>query len=388
MPLSVANQTVVIENRVFSGKGKIHWMQFVNRGFFDHSGNLKEVQSVGRDITERKQIEEALSQSETYLRTLIHSIPDLVWLKDGGGVYLFCNSKFERFFGAKEKEIVGKTDYDFVAPDLADSFREHDKRAMAKGGPSINEEEVTYADDGHREILETIKTPIHGSDGRLIGVLGIARDITERKHAEEERKQLEDQLRQSHKMEAIGTIAGGIAHDFNNILGIIIGNMELAIDTIEAWNPARLNLEEIKKAGLRASDVVKQLLNFSRKTEQRKQTIDVRSLIKESTKLLRSSIPASIDIQFDIPDGLRTIKADPTQIHQVLINMTMPHISGDQLNKEVLKIRPEMPVILCTGFSNRIDMDQAIALGAHSYIEKPLEKTRLAHSVRKALENS
>jgi len=224
-------------------------------------GDIQGVEGVTRNITEKKIAEVALNQSEAYLRTLIYTIPDLVWLKDENGIYLFCNSKFERFFGAPEKDIIGKTDYDFIDKKLADLFRKYDKEAMKKRKPSINEEEVTYADDGHHEILETIKTPMYGRDGNLIGVLGIARDITNRKQAEEKRKHLEEELRQSHKMEAIGTISGGIAHDFNNILGIILGNTELVLDSTEEWNPNRLNLEEIKKASLRASDVVRQLLH-------------------------------------------------------------------------------------------------------------------------------
>ncbi|MFA5902946.1 MAG: PAS domain S-box protein [Desulfobacula sp.] len=549
-----------------------HWVWVLDRGKVisrTHDGKPQWMFGTHIDITSRKLAEEALRKNETYLRTLIHTIPDLVWLKDKDGIYLSCNSKFERLYGAKEGKIIGKTDYDFVDKELADFFREHDKMAIAKGGPSINEEEVTYADDGHCEILETIKTPLYDSDGKLIGVLGIARNITERKHEEEERKKLESQLRQSQKMEAIGTIAGGIAHDFNNILGIIIGNMELAIDSIEECNPVLLNLKEIKKASLRAGDVVRQLLNFSRKTEQSKKIIDIHPMIKESIKLLRSSIPASIDIQMNLPDSTKTIMADPTQIHQVLINlctnashamekeggilkidlseveldtvavsqfpeiqagqyvqltisdtghgidpeiktkifdpyfttkeigkgtgmglavvlgivknhngaisvysepgrgstfkvlfpaaegkavkdvsifkdlpkgdesilfiddeaelveigskllewlgykvetgtnpaealelfrsdpsrfdliitdMTMPHISGDQLIKEILKIDPEMPVILCTGFSNKIDSERAFRIGAKGYIEKPFDKNQLAYSIRNALD--
>jgi PAS domain S-box-containing protein len=137
-----------------------------------------------KSITERMLTEKALRQSEAHLSTLIETLPDLVWLKDPGGVYLACNQKFECFFGAKETEIVGKTDHDFVDKELADFFRKKDKVAMAAGKPTMNEEEITYADDGHREILETIKTPMFANDGKLIGVLGIARDITERKHAE------------------------------------------------------------------------------------------------------------------------------------------------------------------------------------------------------------
>jgi PAS domain S-box-containing protein len=112
------------------------------------------------------------------LRTLIGTIPDLIWLKDLEGVYLACNPMFERFFGAKEAAIIGRTDYDFVDAELADFFREHDRKAVSAVAPCVNLEWVTFADDGHRALLETIKSAMRDDEGRLIGVLGIARDIT------------------------------------------------------------------------------------------------------------------------------------------------------------------------------------------------------------------
>ena len=144
------------------------------------------VLSVIHDIGARKRAEEALRDSEAHLRTLVDTIPDLVWLKDPEGVYLSCNRRFESFFGAPEQDIIGKTDYDFTNAGQAHSFRHHDQAAMAAAAPTANEEEIVFADDGHNEVLETIKTPVHASDGRLIGILGVGRDITERKQVEEE----------------------------------------------------------------------------------------------------------------------------------------------------------------------------------------------------------
>ncbi len=146
------------------------------------------------EIDEHKQTEEKLKERESDLRTVIETIPDLVWLKDSDGVYLSCNKRFERFFGAKEKEIVGKTDYDFVEKKLADFFRENDKIAMEAGKPSVNEEKIVYADDGHSELLETIKMPMHDPKGNIIGILGIARDITQRKKTEETIRLNEERL--------------------------------------------------------------------------------------------------------------------------------------------------------------------------------------------------
>ncbi len=135
------------------------------------------------NITERKLLELTQAKNRAQLRTLVQTIPDMIWLKDAQGIYLSCNPMFERFFGAREADIIGKTDYDFVDKELADFFRAHDRKAMAAGKPSSNEEWLTFPDDGHRGLFETIKTPMLDVEGKLIGVLGIARDITERKVA-------------------------------------------------------------------------------------------------------------------------------------------------------------------------------------------------------------
>jgi hypothetical protein len=147
-----------------------------------------------RDITERKLAAARIEDERVRLRTLLATIPDPVWLKDGEGHYLICNPEFERFFGAGEAEIVGKTDYDFVDRDLADFFRQKDRDAMAAGKPCVNEEWVTYRNDGHRALLETIKTPVLDAVGNFVGILGIARDITRREQAEKEIRQLNQEL--------------------------------------------------------------------------------------------------------------------------------------------------------------------------------------------------
>ncbi|MGC9977176.1 MAG: PAS domain S-box protein, partial [Syntrophales bacterium] len=174
-------------------EGKPIAVEFVSN-VYKANGN-KVIQCNIRNITERKNSEEELRNSQGRLHTLVQTIPDLIWLKDKDGVYLSCNTMFERFFGAKERDIVGKTDYDFVDRELADFFREHDRKAMAAGKPTINEEWITFADDGHRAFLETIKTPMHDAQGTLVGVLGIGRDITERKRSEEALKESENKYR-------------------------------------------------------------------------------------------------------------------------------------------------------------------------------------------------
>ena len=184
------------EYRIFRKDGGILYVRTV--GFIERKdGKSPKIFATVQDITDQKRSDEALKDSKTFLSTLIRTIPDLVWLKDRQGAYLACNSRFESFFGAEEKDIIGKTDYDFFDKEAAEFFRKHDKEAIAKGQPTRNEEEVIFTDDGHREILETIKTPMYTSDGQLAGVLGIGRDITERKRTEDALRESEERFKRA-----------------------------------------------------------------------------------------------------------------------------------------------------------------------------------------------
>lgn len=152
---------------------------------------------VTRRIADRLRVDtDAARETErALLKTLVRSIPNLIWLKNPDGVYLACNAEFESFFGHPADEIVGKTDNDFLPPDLAKFFRDHDRAAMAAGKPTVNEEWITYASDGHRAYLVTTKTPMYGPDGSIIGVLGVAQDITERRHTEAQLRESEERFR-------------------------------------------------------------------------------------------------------------------------------------------------------------------------------------------------
>lgn len=140
---------------------------------------LEDVESTHKAAHELRDSEQRLRQAQW--RALIDTLPDLVWLKDRQGVYLACNHRYERFLGVSEEEIIGKTDYDFIDKSQADSFHEQDQKAMTTGKRCISEERICFADDGHIEELETIKVPMFQPDGTLMGVLGVGRDITQRK---------------------------------------------------------------------------------------------------------------------------------------------------------------------------------------------------------------
>ena len=147
------------------------------------------------NTTQRKQVETTLERERVFLKTLVQTIPDLIWLKDPEGVYLACNPRFERLYGTKEADILGKTDDDFVDRALAEFFRANDRAVIAAGRPRTNEEELTFCEDGHRELVETIKTPMWDAGGRLIGVLGISRNITAARQTEAALRESESRFR-------------------------------------------------------------------------------------------------------------------------------------------------------------------------------------------------
>ena len=273
------------------------------------------------EIEERILMENILRKSEARFRTLVDTVPDLIWLKDADGVYLSCNVMFERFFGANEADIIGKTDYDFVDRDLADFFREHDRKAMAAGKPSSNEEWITFPDNGQRALLYTTKTPMYDKDGTLVGVLGIGRDISEIRRNEDERIKLESHLHQAQKIESVGRLAGGVAHDFNNMLGVILGHASLALMGSDPTQPLHANLEEIRKAAERSADLTRQLLAFARKQTIAPKVLDLNDTVAGMLKMLQRLIGEDMQLVWQPAQNLWPVKADPSQIDQILANL-------------------------------------------------------------------
>jgi PAS domain S-box-containing protein len=505
-------------------------------------------------LADRKQAEDALRESEEHFRLLTEASFEGIVIHDKGKI-LLANDRYYELFGYEPDELAGKDAISLTAtPDSVRRIRE----CIAEGNPGPYE--VTGKKKDGTIFPMEIWSKMFQYQGQTARMSAI-RDITEK-------KKLEGQLHHVLKMESIGTLAGGIAHDFNNIIGIILGNTELAMDDVPEWNPARLNLEEILTACLRAKDVVRQLLSFARKTKLEKKPTNILPIVKDSLKLLRSSIPTSIELRQNIAKNVDTILADPTQINQVLINLctnadhampdggvivvtlknveldedtaaqytdlnpgryvnlavsdtghgisleefdrifdpyfttkelgkgtgmglavvhgivkghnglitveselgkgttfsiffpavkkeaivetktgeklptggerilfvddevslvkmgqqrlerlgykveattspiealelfrskpaqfdlvitdlTMPKMTGDKLVKEILNIRPDIPIILCTGFSDKIDEKKATAIGAADYIEKPLDKREFAFIIRKVLD--
>ena len=520
-----------------------------------------------RDIRRQKEDEKRLIESEEKLRRILDSLPDMVLEVDKGLKINWANKAALDL----NRCTIGGTCHEAYVGDAGVCEGCPCARVFATGRIETGVMHQPASQITGERYWDNLWIPLEGKGDQVETILIISRNITDQKLAEKEKIQFESRLRQAHKMEAIGTLSGGIAHDFNNILSIILGNAELAMDDVPEWNSATEFLREIRSASLRAKDVVRELLTFSRKSEEQKKTLDLVPLVQETMKMLRATIPTSIPFELIMGEKLKTVHADPTQVSQVLLNlvsnaadamsdeggflkvtlknaqlaqndlafdadltpgdyvsikvsdtgsgialcdfdrifdpyfttkeigkgtgmglsvvhgivkrhgggirvesergkgasfevflpviskapevgrkqdddlprgreailfvddeeamvklnrqrlerlgyrvfsetnpssalalfkndpdqfdlimtdMTMPHMTGDRLVKEIHKIRPRMPIILCTGYSDRMSEESAKALGIRKYMEKPIELKALARSVREVLDQS
>lgn len=260
--------------------------------------------------------------SEERFRILVNTIPELIWLKDIEGNYLSCNKTFENFVGISQEEIIGKSNYDIVSKDIADTFKEYDLKVLKEQEPFFTEEKVeNLQNPGEYRTLEITKVPMFDFDKKIIGILSIAKDITSKKEAEEEHGKLMEQLNQMQKIESVGRLAGGVAHDFNNMLGVIIGHAEIAIDQIEESDPVHEDIKEIIKAAERSADVTKQLLAFARKQAIKPKIIDLNDSIAGMFKMLKRFIGEDIFLELRNEEKLWSVKIDSSQLDQILANL-------------------------------------------------------------------
>ena len=301
-----------LEVEVKCKDGSTIWTEAKMSFLRDQNGRPTGIIGVTRDISERKQAEEAMRESEEKYRTVLEANPDPLVVYDMEGKVIYFNPAFTRVFGWTLTERLGKKMDVFVPKEAWRETKMMIEKVQA-GERFFNIETRRYNNKG-----EIIPVSVSGAiykdkNGDPIGSVINLRDISHQ-------KKLEAQLQQAQKMEAIGTMAGGIAHDFNNILASVIGYTELALDGEEKGTFQYKNLQEVLSAGNRAKDLVKQILTFSRQVDQEQKPIQIKPHIEEALKMIRASIPSIIDIEQDLQsDAL--IMADPTQIHQILMNL-------------------------------------------------------------------
>ncbi len=275
---------------------------------YSRQGKDEFLVAIARDITERKQAEEVNFR----LATVINQTAESVIITDKHAVIEYANPAFERITGYCLDEVIGKNPRFLQSDTHPPSFYKIMWDRLSKGkvwkGRLVNKKK-----DGILFHEDASISPVMNDDGEIIYFVGVKRDVTQEIEAAK-------QLQQSQKMEAIGTLAGGIAHDFNNILSAVLGYTELALGDVEKGSAVEKDLREIFTAGVRAKDLVKQILTFARQTDAETRPVQVKIIIKEVLKLLRSSIPTTIEIQQNI-ESESLVMANAIQIHQILMNL-------------------------------------------------------------------
>lgn len=284
---------------------------------FDDAGNLIGVQGLIRDVTEKVKAERELQETNRRIETLIGNLPGIVYRCAYNKNYtmVFLSEEFDEIFGYDRAEVIDDRIYSYeelIVPEDIDHVHKLVQKAVSE-----NESfELNYrikTKSGEIKWLREKGRAVYDTEGIPIALEGFIVD-------DSAQKKIEDQLRQSQKMQAIGTLAGGIAHDFNNILFGILNYTEIIISETEKGNPVQKYAKEILKSGHRATDLISQILLFSRKTDQELKKVQIHLIIKESIKFLSSTSPAYIDIKAEIED-VGYVRGDPVQLQQVFFNL-------------------------------------------------------------------
>jgi len=314
------NDKLIDENKtptdvcVWQDKNPITGKWYINydRAIEWADGRMVKLQ-IATDITEAKRTEKELRKSEALYREYFEENISGTYISTPQGQLLACNSEYIRIFGLDSIQHAQNTPLSEINinPDEREKFLNRIKKEKRV----VGYEPIVKKIDGTPIHLFENATGVFDEDGKLTHIRGFILDVTEQ-------RRLETQLQQSQKMEAIGTLAGGIAHDFNNILFPIIGHSEMLMMDLPEDSPFHISIDEIYTGAIRARDLVKQILAFSRQENNELKLIRIQPIIIEALKLIRSLIPATIEIVQDVNNDCGVIKADPTQIHQIIMNLT------------------------------------------------------------------
>ncbi len=273
-------------------------------------------------IREKERAKNALRDSERLFSTVVNTSPALVWMSDPEGLCTWFNQPWLDFTGRSLDQERGNGWAEGVHPEDRDRCMETYRRACQARMPFSMEYRLRRRDGLYRWILDR-GHPRQDEKGRFLGYIGSCLDISERKQAEAERDRAEADLRQAQKMEAVGRLAGGVAHDFNNMLHVILGYTDLALAAVSPDSPVHRDLQEVRRAAERSADLTRQLLAFSRKQVVSPRVLDLNRLIEDSRKMLRRLIGEEIEIRFLPGEGLWPLRADPSQIDQILANLAV-----------------------------------------------------------------
>jgi len=292
------------ENPILTKAGEERVIAWSNNKIMEEDRVIGSI-SFGVDITERRRAEGERNR----LVAAVEQAAEAIIVSDDEGVVEYANPSFEAITGVPVQTIAGQPVNSLLDEAIATEMWNTITRGDAWMGSFARKRE-----DGTDYQVEATMTPVRDATGEIVNCVGIVRDVTQERG-------LQQQLRRAQKMEALGTLAGGIAHDFNNILVPVVGYVELALDEVEEGSPVASDLKEVLEATDRAKDLVQQILTLSRQGEQEYRPADVSIVLKEAARLIRASLPTTIEIRRKVEAESTMILADPTQIHQVVLNL-------------------------------------------------------------------
>ena len=352
-PTDVAEKQMLALRMVLeSGKPSFHEIQIGTEAWSDvrlipisaQSGQVGSVMGIARDITERKRSEETLRRSEEKFQKLFNEAPVGYMELDAEGCIAQVNQTELTMLGYTADDLLGQPVWNFVVEEQ--SAREKVKAKLSGLLQCGKAFERNYKrKDGTALPVVIEDALIRDADGKITGIHSALRDVSEHKRVEKEMADLQEQLRQSQKIEAIGRLAGGVAHDFNNLLTVIKGYSQLSLLDLKENNPLWENIQEIQKATQRATDLTRQLLAFSRRQILDPKVLDLNSLLRDTEKMLRRMIGEDIELITLLSEDLGRVKIDPGQMEQVILNLAvnardaMP--SGGKLTIETANVESD-----------------------------------------------
>jgi PAS domain S-box-containing protein len=302
------------EEKAVLPNGEIRWLLTTKAPWRTASGKIIGLIGIGRNITDQMKAEIKLKEERNLLRTVVDNLPDGIYAKDRQARKILANPADLKNMGCMtEAEAIGKTDADLFPAAIAEAFLADDLAVIQGGQAVINREEKVVRPDGETRWLLTSKIPWHNETGKIIGLVGIGRDITDKRN-------LEAEMQRSQRMESVARLATGIAHDLNNSLAPILVAIELLHAKLEDREGQHM-LDTIESSAKRGAEIIKQVLLFSRGLEGRRMPVNLKHLAEGVARVAGQTLPKNIAIEMLVPDDTWLVGGDPLQLHQAMLNL-------------------------------------------------------------------
>jgi len=279
--------------------------------------NRRLYEETQRELAERKRAQEALAREGNLLRTLMDSLPDSVFVKDRECRFIAANAAQLRLLGLQAQEqLIGRMDADFLPAETAEKRLVEDQYVIHSGQPIFDWEERVTDREGKVRWLLVTKVPLRDSQGRIVGLVGVSRDVTQH-------KRLQDQLRQAEKIEAIGRLAGGIAHDFNNHLMVINNEARFILGDLDSDSPLYEGLAAICQAGESAAELTSKLMSLSRSERRETRVLNLNQVLEGMSTMLRRVIAEDVNLVMRLDQHLGKVRADPVEFERIVVNLAV-----------------------------------------------------------------